>query len=135
MARPRVRHLAIFTRNPKLLRDFYMKVFDMDLVFTQDPHEAYFVSDGYLTLAILPHYLTGEHHTGLNHFGFHVEDVEQITKRLADFQIKPLLRPSDRPYAEHRGCDPDGNSIDLSEHGYERVAYTDETQTRKAKAS
>jgi hypothetical protein len=30
----------------------------------------------------------------------------------------PAKRPADRPYAETRGTDPDGNNFDLSVQGY-----------------
>lgn len=85
---------------------------------------AYFVSDGYLTLAILPFIIEGSTPTcGLNHFGFAVEDCEEIAARLAAFGIgKPKKRPADRPYAEVRAADPDGNMFDLSQRGFEETA-------------
>src|ERR1700733_2201722 len=42
---------------------------------------------------------------------------------------QPKKRPSTRPYAEYRGCDPEGNWFDISQHGFETV----ETDAERAK--
>ena len=118
MAKPKIRHLALFARNPAKLADFYHSVFDMEIVH-RSPSGACFVSDGYLTLALLPHRLEAEAAVGLNHFGFHVEDREELSRRLvAAGTEEPKKRPSNRPFAEYRAVDPEGNWFDLSEHGY-----------------
>ena len=57
MATPKIRHLAIFARDPAKMARYYQTVFDMKLVHTYG--EACFVSDGYLTMAILKHRLDG----------------------------------------------------------------------------
>ncbi len=118
MAKPKIRHLALFARNPAQLADFYHEVFEMEIVH-KSPSGACFVSDGYLTLALLPHKLEAEAAVGLNHFGFHVEDREKLSRRLvAAGTEEPKKRPSNRPFAEYRAVDPEGNWFDLSEHGY-----------------
>jgi catechol 2,3-dioxygenase-like lactoylglutathione lyase family enzyme len=118
MAKPKIRHLALFARNPAKLADFYHEVFEMEIVH-KSPSGACFVSDGYLTLALLPHRLEAEAAVGLNHFGFHVEDREELSRRLvAAGTEEPKKRPSNRPFAEYRAVDPEGNWFDLSEHGY-----------------
>src|SRR3954469_5436204 len=114
MARPMIRHLAIFTRDPDKVADFYIKAFGMDLLHKAEPTategKAYFLSDGHLTLAILPQRLEGEGTGGINHFGFEVESTDAIAKRIVDVGVEePKRRPSTRPFAEHRGCDPEGN--------------------------
>lgn len=118
MAKPKIRHLALFARDPAKLAAFYHSVFDMEIVH-KSPSGACFVSDGYLTLALLPHRLEAEAAVGLNHFGFHVEDSEEMSRRLvAAGTEQPKKRPSNRPFAEYRGVDPEGNWFDLSERGY-----------------
>ncbi len=118
MAKPKIRHLALFARNPAKLADFYHEVFEMEIVH-KSPSGACFVSDGYLTLALLPHRLEAEAAVGLNHFGFHVEDREAVSRRLVAAGTEdPKKRPSNRPFAEYRAVDPEGNWFDLSEHGY-----------------
>jgi catechol 2,3-dioxygenase-like lactoylglutathione lyase family enzyme len=132
MAKPKIRHLALFAREPKKLAEFYQSVFEMEVLHKSPEDTAFFLSDGYLTLAILPHKLTGEVAVGLNHFGFHVEDTEAIADKLAVFGLEdPKERPAERPYAEHRACDPEGNMFDLSVHGFQRA----ETAPERAAAS
>jgi hypothetical protein len=62
------------------------------------------------------------------------DDIAAITKKIAAFDIEePKKRPADRPYAEFRGCDTEGNAFDLSEHGFERAetnAERDATQQK-----
>lgn len=116
MAKPKNRHLALFARDTKKVADFYTSVFDMELKHAG--RNAYFLSDGYLMLAILPHRLEGEAAVGLNHFGFNIESRAEILKKLEEWGVEvPKARPGDRPYAEFRAVDPEGNWFDLSEEG------------------
>ena len=62
---------------------------------------------------------------GLNHFGFEIDDQEEIARKMEAFGLKaPGQRPRHRPYAETRGCDPEGNNFDLSVHGFQTLEYT-----------
>ena len=116
MAKPKIRHLALFARDPKKLADFYTSVFDMEIA--HQGRNAYFLTDGYLMLAILPHRLEGEAAVGLNHFGFNIESCAEIMEKLEHFGVEvPKPRPADRPYAELRAVDPEGNWFDISEEG------------------
>jgi len=116
MAKPKIRHLALFARDPKKLADFYTSVFDMEVAHAGG--RAFFLTDGYLMLAILPHRLEGEAAVGLNHFGFNIEDRAEIMKKLERYGVElPKPRPGDRPYAEFRAVDPEGNWFDISEEG------------------
>ena len=120
MRKPKIRHLAIFAREPVRLARYYETVFEMKLVYASD--ENCFVSDGYLSMAILKHRLDGSAPNGLNHFGFVVSHNQEIIQRIRDFGLEtPKKRPADRPFAEYRACDPEGNFIDVSQHGYEEV--------------
>jgi len=137
MARPMIRHLAIFTRDQDKVADFYMKVFEMDLLHKAEPTategKAYFLSDGHVTLAILPQRLENDVTAGLNHFGFQVDSSAEIARRMVAAGIdEPKKRPSTRPYAEHRGWDPEGNLFDISEHGFSRSETEADRQRRKA---
>lgn len=116
MAKPKICHLALFARDPKKLADFYTSVFDMEVAQTNG--RAYFLTDGYLMLAILPHKLEGEAAVGLNHFGFNLESCAETMKKLEKWGVEvPKQRPADRPYAELRAVDPEGNWFDISEEG------------------
>lgn len=130
MATPKIRHLALFVRDPQGVARYYQQVFDMKLVHTSPDGQHCFVSDGYLTMALLKHTTDGSAPVGLNHFGFSVEDSAEIARRIAKFGLEaPTKRPADRPYAEFRAADPEGNFFDISQHGFEKV----ETETDRVK--
>jgi catechol 2,3-dioxygenase-like lactoylglutathione lyase family enzyme len=134
MSRPKIRHLAIMVRDPDKVAAFYRDVFKMDVAHkaeaTKTEGKAWFLTDGYMSLAILPQRLEGEAPCGLNHFGFAVEDTAEISEQLVAAGVEePKKRPSTRPYAEYRGCDPEGNWFDISQHGYDSV----ETEAERAK--
>ena len=117
----RLRHLAIVTLDTERLAKFYCDVFGMREVYRKGPGGNIFVTDGTITLAILKNKAEGKPN-GLNHIGFHIDDREEIEKKLAEWNLtQPVKRPADRPYAEVRMTDPDGNNIDLSLHGFDRV--------------
>jgi len=118
----KIKHLAMITLDPDALAKFYCDVFDMKIIERGKGGEVY-VTDGYLTLALLNNKAEGKPN-GLNHFGFHIDDPDEIERRLAKFGVaKPAKRPADRPYAETRATDPDGNNFDLSVHGFQRAEY------------
>jgi catechol 2,3-dioxygenase-like lactoylglutathione lyase family enzyme len=139
MNRPTIRHIAIFVREVDKVAQFYQSVFQMDLIkkaeATATEGKAYFLTDGYLTLAVLTQRLEGEVAHGINHFGFTVEDTAEISRRMTEFGVEePKKRPSTRPFAEHRGCDPEGILFDLSEHGFAHTETADERAKRKVMA-
>ncbi|WP_329273499.1 SgcJ/EcaC family oxidoreductase [Streptomyces sp. NBC_01451] len=116
--RPRLRHLAIVARDPEGLAGFYSSVLSMEL-FRRDPDGSCLLSDGYLSLALIKHRLDGDTPVGMNHFGFHVADTAATSAALVEKGTdKPAKRFTDRPFAEYRAMDPEGNWFDLSEHGF-----------------
>ena len=118
--RPKIRHLAIITLDPERLASFYEQTFEMTRLpaKTAAGSRAIFMTDGYITLALLENKAEGKP-PGLNHFGWQVDDQNEIARRMAKSGLKiPGKRPADRPYAETRGTDPDGNNFDLSVQGY-----------------
>ncbi|WP_370947694.1 VOC family protein [Amycolatopsis sp. cg5] len=118
MTRPRLRHLAFVVRDAEQLATFYRDRLEME-IFHKDPDGSHFLTDGYINLALIQQQLDGEASGGFNHFGFQVDDVETVSDRFAEAGVpRPVQRPSDRPFAEYRAIDPEGNWFDLSEHGY-----------------
>ena len=117
----KIRHLAIITLDPERLAAFYEKVFGMRRLTRPADRpkisKAVFMTDGYLTLALLENKAEGKA-PGLNHFGFQIDDQDEIAVRLAEFGLEPTKRPADRPYAETRATDPAGNTFDLAVRGY-----------------
>ncbi|MGE5217742.1 MAG: VOC family protein [Chloroflexota bacterium] len=111
-----IRHIALFTPAPQRLADFYCKVFDMKEVDRTD-RSSIFVSDAYINLALL--YQRKEEPLGLNHFGFHVKNNEEMQARAEKAGVRRgAARPERIPFAEYRVHDPEGNGIDISQKGW-----------------
>ena len=115
----KIKHIAIICMDPPRMAEFYCTVFDMK-VLERKGDKAVFLTDGYLNLALLSQKAEGKPN-GLNHFGFHVENMEDVSTRLKKWNVVgPEQRPADRTYAELRATDPEGNNFDLTEQGYQR---------------
>lgn len=112
-----LRHLALYTAEPKKLSDFYGGIFQMKEVAYSD-RSSIFVSDGYFNVALL-YQRAGEEKNGLNHFGFHVQDLEEMRDRAEKAGVRRGAKRPDRiPFAEYRLHDPEGNGIDISVKGW-----------------
>jgi catechol 2,3-dioxygenase-like lactoylglutathione lyase family enzyme len=127
-AMAKIRHLAIKTKSPERLATFYEEVFGLRRIRSEKGGAVY-MSDGYLTLALLRN--RGEATpSGINHFGFHVEDIVETEAKLKKFDEPLTMRPADRPFAEYRAMDPDGNLFDVSVHGYDEAEFQSERERR-----
>src|SRR5712692_1565456 len=111
----RIRHLAIVTENRERLVKFYTTAFGMRVIEGVGP--AIYLTDGYLNLAIIQK--RPQYKVGLYHLGFQVENIEALRPVLRELGAASEVekRPQDRE-AEYRVHDPDGNPIDLSQHGW-----------------
>lgn len=110
------RHIALFTADPQRLANFYVTVFGMKIVDRTD-RSSIFVSDGTINLALLCQ--RSEEKVGLNHFGFHVRNNEEMRSRAERAgALGGGKRPDRIPFAEYRLRDPEGNGIDISEKGW-----------------
>lgn len=119
--KPKIRHIALITLDPDRLAKFYEDVFEMKRLPRRPgtTSKAVYMTDGYITLALLENKAEGKP-PGINHFGFHVGSQEEMAERLDKAGVsRPAKRPADRPYAETRATDPDGNNFDLSVAGFE----------------
>ena len=112
---PRIRHIAIASSNREKLAAFYKQAFGMKEV--KGEGGAIYLSDGSINLALNEQYAGRE--AGLYHFGFEVEDLDALKKKLKDAGAASEVqrRPRNRE-AEYRVLDPHGNPIDLSTHGW-----------------
>ena len=118
----RIRHIAILTDDKEKLVEYYTNVFGLKVV--KGIGTATYLSDGHVNLAIIPKgpEEQSEGHpleSGLNHIGFEVEDIQAV-KPLSDRMGAAedvRKRPPNRE-SEYRVQDPDGNLIDLSQHGW-----------------
>ena len=125
----KIRHLAIKKKSPERLAGFYEEVFCLKRI-RSEKGGAIYMSDGYLTLALLRN--RGEATpSGINHFGFQVDDLAEIEGKLAKWDEPMTGRPSTRPFAEHRAMDPDGNLFDISVHGYDEVELAADRAQKK----
>ncbi len=112
-----IRHLALFTADPRRLADFYGAAFDLKEVGNTD-RGSIFVSDGYFNQALL-YQRVGEEKNGFNHFGFKIRDVEETRARAEKAGVRRgAARPQRIPFAEFRLHDPEGNGIDISVKGF-----------------
>ena len=111
----RIRHVAIRTENVERLVKFYTDSFGLKVI--EGVGNATYLTDGYLNLAIIPN--RGRQNGGINHIGFEVESVDALGPvcKEAGASTGIKKRPRDRE-AEFRVHDPDGNGIDLSQHGW-----------------
>lgn len=117
---PSIRHLAIRCSSPAVMAAFYKTVFDLQEVWRDD--RVVYLTDGVINLALLPPSSAGggDDQQGLNHFGFLIEDLQEIQRRLELAEVPAAEpRPRDgRRYAEFRAQDPEGNWFDLAEKGW-----------------
>jgi catechol 2,3-dioxygenase-like lactoylglutathione lyase family enzyme len=119
---PRIKHIAIFAKDQLQMVEFYKTTFGMTQVHQHDSEgdksrQAYYLSDGYINLAILP---AGDREEGIDHFGFEVDDVEDAARAaVANGASKgPEETPRDGRFAEAFIRDPVGTRIDLSAAGW-----------------
>ena len=118
-----LRHLAIRTEEPEKLAAFYIEAFGFREVKEGFPpaqgqeRRSFHLTDGYFELAILAN-TPNQSPNGLYHFGIKIDDMDEIARRLANFQKRLERRPNDTSFAELRVSDIDGNLIDLSVHGF-----------------
>ena len=59
--------------------------------------------------------------------------MDDVTTKLLD-RIQTELPLAERPYAEHRACDIEGNMFDLSVHGFQRSETLPEREAAKVPA-
>ena len=129
---PRIRHIAIGTRDPEATARFYIEGLGLKQVgkLNSSTAEGYYLSDGHVNVAILKFKSDdpattegGTRYTGVHHFGLEVEDMEKARKKIE--KAGAVHRPypgteemEKRGNVEVKFSGPDGVTIDLSEHGW-----------------
>jgi catechol 2,3-dioxygenase-like lactoylglutathione lyase family enzyme len=120
-----IRHMATCTNNNRRLARFYRLIFGMEEVWNEEQNSpyAFYVSDGYFNLNCLQIHQTmaeRKRNVGINHFGFQIDSLPEIEKKLGqlDPPIRLAHRPNDGRYTEMRIQDPDGIGVDLAEKGW-----------------
>ena len=117
---PRLNHFSIVCEDPENLRSFYARWFGFEEL-SRGPEGSLFLTDGYFSLGLLPHGTTAAegHSFGLNHVGFQIESIDELERRLREFDSTAHIEELPKGwYAEYRIVDPEGLTIDLSEEGW-----------------
>jgi catechol 2,3-dioxygenase-like lactoylglutathione lyase family enzyme len=133
----KIKHIALSTPDPEKTAKFYIDVFGMKEIgrVNRPVVSGYFLTDGDLNLAIL-NFKTdaaagaerGKEYYGIHHFGFQVENLEEIAERLAtvgsqrrDDVNEALGLGKGGHHAanvEVKYTGPDGIMLDVSETGW-----------------
>jgi catechol 2,3-dioxygenase-like lactoylglutathione lyase family enzyme len=118
----RIRYLAVISRDPTRLADFYQHQIGMERVARSSQGDVS-LTDGYFKLAIFKQREDlGElrNHVGLHHLGVEVESIAETLNVYR--QIVPggvaLRELGDPHHGEARIFDPECNAISLSERGF-----------------
>ena len=132
-----IKHIAIATQDADKTASFYKEVFGLREIAKLDNPGAkgYYLSDGNINLAILdfqndqvtgPEY--GKTFSGIHHFGFEVESLEEIAEKMTAANTAPredinqalgVGAPGARnANVEVKYGGPDGVIIDVSESGW-----------------
>lgn len=128
---PKLRHIALHTKDPEATAEFYKRAFEMQEVGRTDSPYAVgiYLSDGDLNLAVL-RFKTDEaadRHDGmgpvlgLHHFGFWVEEIDETRRRLAEAGAghrENRAAHATTTFFEEKYQGPDGVMIDIAEHGW-----------------
>lgn len=123
-----IRHIAVMTENWDREAKFYQTIFGMRKItngMTDETGEYNknrgHLSDGVIGLALLQR--QPGFRSGLDHFGFAVDDVQLVRDRLKQHYPDVYVAQSQShvPFAGLRSHDPDGNQFDLSQKGMANV--------------
>ena len=130
----KIRHIAIATQDPEATARFYKEGLGLVEVgrVASDLAEGYFLSDGYINLAILKFKsdaaATTEgapRYAGIHHLGFQVESMPEAREQIESAGAvhhgmagAATRGPSGHGNVEVKFRGPDGVTVDLSEHGW-----------------
>ncbi len=125
-----ISHVAMRTMRPDEMARFYSDIFQLESRNAPAGDKNYYLTDGKVTLVIQPYSIRNYEGTsilppGMDHFGFTVEDVEQVKIDLDEaIGANPIMNPiplgrgkeaaarlalaqRQAPYADHFISDPD----------------------------
>lgn len=118
----RIRYLAIISRSPAALADFYTEEIGLSVLDRSGDGDVS-LTDGYFNLTIFrqrAELMELRKDPGLHHLGFEVDSIDETLKRYRE--IVPggvaVLEPGGVHYGEARIFDPECNPISLSERAF-----------------
>jgi catechol 2,3-dioxygenase-like lactoylglutathione lyase family enzyme len=109
--RPKVRHIAVMTRNRPKMVEFYQKVFGLEP--KRGNGGAIYMSDGEVNVALIE-IKREEQQEGINHFGFEADDLETIENNLKEAGFPVIIDSKSDKDADYRVQDPDGRWVDIA---------------------
>jgi catechol 2,3-dioxygenase-like lactoylglutathione lyase family enzyme len=109
--RPKIRHVAVMTRNRDKMVEFYQKVFGLEQ--KRGFGGAIYMSDGDVNIALIE-VKRAEQQEGINHFGFEVDDLEEIKRKLEANGFPVNIDSKSDKDSDHRVQDPDGHWVDMA---------------------
>jgi catechol 2,3-dioxygenase-like lactoylglutathione lyase family enzyme len=131
----RIKHIALTTGNPEKVAAFYKEALGLREI-RRSPNGAVFLTDGYINLAIL-NWKTekdadvganGPNYSGIHHFGFEVEDLDEACQKLEEAQgqrltqkdnLDTMMAPGSHRNFEMKWAGPDGVVLDISHTGWD----------------
>src|SRR5215475_3510301 len=111
--RPKVRHVAVMTKNRQKMVEFYQKVFGLEP--KRGFGGAIYMSDGDVNIALIE-VKREDQQEGINHFGFEVDDLDEIKRRLKETGFNCEIDSKSDKDSDHRIQDPDGHWVDMAVH-------------------
>ena len=131
----RIKHIALTTKEPAKVAEFYKSAFGLKEL-RRSPNGAVFLTDGHINVAILTTKgeespdmgVHGPHFTGIHHFGFEVDDLDEAGQKIeaargqrltAKDHIDTVMRAGGHANFEQKWAGPDGVVIDVSHTGWE----------------
>ena len=131
----RIKHIALTTRELARVAEFYKAAFGLKEL-RRSPSGAVFLTDGHIHVAVLntkgaespdmgAH---GPHFTGIHHFGFEVDDLDETGRRVEAASGRRLtakdhsdaaMRDGIHANFEQKWSGPDGVVFDISHTGWE----------------
>lgn len=130
MGTPRIRHIAICTKDPAGTAAFYEAAFGVKVVDSAETEEyrLVFCTDGWISIAMLDFKSDaaaskfnvdgGASFVGIHHMGFMVEDTNQMLDSLHSMEVEPINErmpeASEGVHFEAKIRDPNGIVIDIA---------------------
>lgn len=134
----RIKHIALTTQNPEKVAAFYKEALGLREI-RRSPNGAVFLTDGHINLAIL-NWKTekdadvganGPNYSGIHHFGFQVDDLDEACEKLEGAQgsqltkkdgLDTMMAPGSHRNFEMKWAGPDGVVFDISHTGWDGTA-------------
>ena len=110
MGKPRIRHIALNVKDRDAEAEYYKKIFGLEEKY-RGPNGTVYLSDGHVGIALISR---PDQPWGINHFGFVVDDVQAVVEA-AETKAESNVFGA---VAESWIRDPEGNRVDVAEHGW-----------------